>query len=66
MFARGIFGDEMERQKAILDEMADLIDNKVVVHTLTKTYPDMSHLAEAHKLQEGGTAIGKIALTANF
>jgi len=66
MFSRSTYGVELEKQKAILDEMADLIDNKVIVHTLTKTFPDMSGLAEAHKIQESGNAIGKIALTANF
>jgi len=66
MFTRPIFGIELERQRDILNSLADLVEKKVIVPRVTKHYPNMSFLSEAHKTQESGTVIGKTVLSAVF
>jgi NADPH:quinone reductase-like Zn-dependent oxidoreductase len=66
MYSRPIFGVGLEEQHFILNRLADLADAKVIVPRVTKHFDHMKHLAEAHKLQETGTIIGKTVLTANF
>lgn len=65
MFTRGIFDVEPEKQGAILNETADLLDKKVLVPRATVTLP-LSKIAEAHALQESGKVIGKIVLPLEF
>ncbi len=61
MFARQVYGVEIERHGQILSEVAELIDNKVLFSPLTDTKPfTLDNIVEAHKKLEKGTVIGKL------
>jgi len=66
MFTRSMFGVDLEFQGEILNNISELLDKKILHTTLTHVYEDMSHIQEAHKLQESGTIIGKHVLKAVF
>lgn len=63
MFSRSMFGVEPERQRAILNELADLLDRGVLKTTLTTPMDLFKDIKEAHKKSKSGTMIGKIGLT---
>jgi len=65
MFARPSANEEPEKQGVLLNTVADLIDEGVLVHTLNHVF-EWKQLPEAHKLQESGKAIGKIGLIVQF
>lgn len=63
MFTRPIFGVELERQHAILNAVADLVDAGVLRTTETQRRPfNLEELRAAHQAQEAGTMIGKQVL----
>ncbi len=65
MFARSRFGTPaIERQHAILDAIADLVDAGKIRSTLTKTLSPINAatLREAHALVESGRMIGKVVV----
>ena len=60
MFTRPIFGVELERQGEILDTVSKLLDDKVLVHTVTEVKPfTVENVREAHIKLEEGLCIGK-------
>jgi len=61
MFARPMLGVELERQGTLLDRVADLIDGKVLVSTMTKAL-DWSEFRAAHEAIESGHTVGKIVM----
>lgn len=63
MFTRPIFGVELERQNAILNAAADLVDAGVIrtTETLRRKF-SLDELRAAHLAQEAGTMIGKQVL----
>ena len=61
MFARPRLKIEMERQGQILNRLADLLDQKVLVSTLTHRM-DWHAIQQAHQLIESGHTLGKIVL----
>jgi zinc-binding alcohol dehydrogenase family protein len=61
MFARARAGVAPERQGAILDRAAELLDQKVLVSTLTQVLDWREHRA-AHEAIESGHTVGKIVL----
>jgi len=66
MFTRPIYNVEMEKQRDVLNTLAELVDQKIIEHRAVTKFESMLMLQEAHKLQESGKAIGKIVLTAKF
>ena len=65
MYTRSTFQTEdMIEQHHILNKVADLIDEGVLVHTLTQTLNGLSAetLKQAHEQLESGTTIGKLAI----
>eukprot|EP00027_Filamoeba_sp_ATCC50430_P004592 CAMPEP_0168556466 /NCGR_PEP_ID=MMETSP0413-20121227/8894_1 /TAXON_ID=136452 /ORGANISM="Filamoeba nolandi, Strain NC-AS-23-1" /LENGTH=337 /DNA_ID=CAMNT_0008587407 /DNA_START=58 /DNA_END=1071 /DNA_ORIENTATION=- len=66
MFTRPIFGIELEKQRHVLNHLADLCESKVIDPRVTVHYDSMHKLKEAHDLQESGKSIGKIAVTVSF
>lgn len=65
-----LFGGEnpqnpIARQNALLNRLAELVDQGDIKHTLTKRIDglDASALREAHRLVEAGDMIGKVVLT---
>lgn len=65
MYTRSTFQTEdMIEQHYILNKVADLIDEGVLVHTLTQTLNGLSAetLKQAHEQLESGTTIGKLAI----
>mmetsp|Transcript_2925 Transcript_2925/g.3921 ORF Transcript_2925/g.3921 Transcript_2925/m.3921 type:complete len:345 (+) Transcript_2925:36-1070(+) len=66
MFARPLTGIELDRQRAILHELADLCEAKVIVPRVTVRYDSLLRLKEAADLQESGKSLGKIVLTVAF
>ncbi|SOD15240.1 zinc-binding alcohol dehydrogenase family protein [Pedobacter xixiisoli] len=65
MYTRSSFQTEdMIEQHHILNKVADLIDEGVLVHTLTQTLDGLSAetLKLAHEQLESGTTIGKLAI----
>jgi len=62
MFTRPMQDSDLDLQGHALDILADLADQGVLPDRVTKTLKLSTDLAEAHKLQESGTMIGKIAL----
>ncbi|MDQ8005463.1 MAG: zinc-binding alcohol dehydrogenase family protein [Pedobacter sp.] len=65
MYTRSTFQTEdMIEQHHILNKVADLIDEGVLVHTLTETLEGLSAetLKQAHEQLESGTTIGKLAI----
>ncbi len=65
MYTRSTFQTaDMVEQHHILNKVADLIDQGVLVHTLTQTLTGLSAktLKKAHEQLESGTTIGKLAI----
>lgn len=65
MYTRSTFQTEdMIEQHHILNKVADLLDEGVLVHTLTQTLNGLSAetLKQAHEQLETGTTIGKLAI----
>mmetsp|Transcript_30143 Transcript_30143/g.79487 ORF Transcript_30143/g.79487 Transcript_30143/m.79487 type:complete len:169 (+) Transcript_30143:3-509(+) len=62
MFTRAMHGIQLEKQARALADVAKLIDQGRVKHTLTKVLP-WDNVQEAHNLQESGKVVGKIALS---
>ncbi|WP_461788158.1 zinc-binding alcohol dehydrogenase family protein [Pedobacter sp.] len=65
MYTRSSFQtDDMIEQHRILNEIADLLDDEILVHTLTDTLEGLSaeNLKKAHAQLESGTTIGKLAI----
>jgi NADPH2:quinone reductase len=65
MYTRSTFQtDDMIEQHHILNKVADLLDEGVLVHTLTQTLNGLSAetLKQAHEQLESGTTIGKLAI----
>ncbi len=65
MYTRSMFGTEdMIEQHRILNKVADLLADGVLVHTLTETLHGLSatNLKLAHQQLESGTTIGKLAI----
>lgn len=65
MFARSMFQTEdMDVQNALLNRVADLLDNGSLIPTVNHHGGDMSveNLVNAHILQESGKAVGKTIL----
>jgi NADPH:quinone reductase-like Zn-dependent oxidoreductase len=64
MFTRPLFNVGLERQGAILDQVAALVEAGALRSTLTTTLPwSLEHLREGHRLIESRRTIGKIVLT---
>lgn len=61
MFSRPMFGVEPERQGALLDRVADLLDRKVLQSTMTEVL-DWSEFRIAHEAIESGHTVGKIVM----
>ncbi len=61
MFARARLKIEMERQGQILNHLAELLDQNVLVSTLTQRM-DWREIQQAHQLIESGHTLGKIVL----
>eukprot|EP01097_Dermamoeba_algensis_P000253 TRINITY_DN1090_c0_g1_i1.p1 TRINITY_DN1090_c0_g1~~TRINITY_DN1090_c0_g1_i1.p1 ORF type:complete len:363 (-),score=72.14 TRINITY_DN1090_c0_g1_i1:99-1187(-) len=57
---------DMIRQKEILDSLSTALEAGTIVSHATTKFDSFHKLGEAHKLQESGTSIGKIVLTAAF
>jgi NADPH2:quinone reductase len=65
MFTRSMFQTaDMQQQGNLLDQVARLIDNQVIVTTVNQVLSPISaaNLRQAHATLEGGRAIGKIVL----
>jgi len=62
MYARAIYDVEPERQGQILNRCADLLEKGVLVPRMNKSYDLWTEIQEAHRQQEGGRTIGKVAL----
>lgn len=64
MFAKSMNNVNPESQGQILNEFAQYIEDKKVIPILTDRYPlTLENLQKAHKAQESGTVLGKIALS---
>ncbi|MBI5304146.1 MAG: zinc-binding alcohol dehydrogenase family protein [Chloroflexi bacterium] len=61
MFARSRLKIEMERQGQILNRLAELLDQKILVSTMTQRM-DWKKIQEAHRQIESGHTLGKIVL----
>jgi NADPH2:quinone reductase len=61
MFTRGLYGIQQEVQGKILDDLAPLYDNGTLDPRLAKIY-EWNQIVEAHKAQESGKLVGKVAL----
>lgn len=62
MFTRAMHGIQLEKQARALADIAKLIDQGKIKHTLTKVLP-WDKVQEAHGLQESGTVVGKIVMS---
>ncbi|RWU08408.1 zinc-binding alcohol dehydrogenase family protein [Pedobacter chitinilyticus] len=65
MYTRSTFQTEdMIEQHQILNKVADLLDEGILVNTLTQTFQGLSaeSLKQAHQQLESGTTIGKLAI----
>ncbi|SFB92992.1 zinc-binding alcohol dehydrogenase family protein [Collimonas sp. OK412] len=65
MFTRSMFQTaDMQQQGNLLDQVARLIDNQVIVTTVNQVLSPINaaNLRQAHATLEGGRAIGKIVL----
>ncbi len=65
MYTRSSFQTEdMIEQHHILNKVADLLDEGILVNTLTQTFHGLSEesLKQAHQQLESGTTIGKLAI----
>jgi NADPH2:quinone reductase len=64
MFTRTMFNVEPERQGAILQEVARLVDNGTLLPLISLELPlSLDNLRRAHEMQEAGSTIGKVVLT---
>ncbi|KAJ2956379.1 hypothetical protein NQZ79_g7768 [Umbelopsis isabellina] len=64
MFAKSMNNVNLESQGQILNEFAQYIEDKKVIPILTDSYPlNLENLQKAHKAQESGTVLGKVALS---
>jgi zinc-binding alcohol dehydrogenase family protein len=61
MFARSRLKIEMERQRQILNRLAELLDQKILVSTMTQRM-DWKEIQEAHRQIDSGHTLGKIVL----
>ena len=61
MFVRSRLKIEMERQGQILNRLAELLDQKVLVTTLAQRL-DWQEIQQAHRLIDSGHTLGKIVL----
>ncbi|CAG1021846.1 alcohol dehydrogenase [Methylococcales bacterium] len=61
MFARSRLKIEMERQGQILNRLAELLDQKILVSTMAQRM-DWKDIQQAHRLIESGHTLGKIVL----
>lgn len=61
MFARPTLDAEPERQGALLDRVADLLDQKVLAGTMTRVI-DWSEVRGAHEAIDSGHTVGKIVM----
>lgn len=61
MFTRSRLNIEPEKQGQILAQIADLLDQRVLISTLTQVM-DWCDIQRAHQLIESGHSLGKIAL----
>jgi zinc-binding alcohol dehydrogenase family protein len=61
MFARSRLKIEMERQGEILNHLAELLDQKILVSTMTQRM-DWKEIQQAHRLIDSGHTLGKIIL----
>ncbi|MBI3988492.1 MAG: zinc-binding alcohol dehydrogenase family protein [candidate division NC10 bacterium] len=61
MWCRPMLDVQPEKQGRLLDEVADLLDQKVLVSPMT-TVMDWSEVQEAHRAIETGHTVGKIVL----
>jgi len=63
MFTRSSLDIEQEKQGAILERAADLLDSGVLTSRCTTIYEDIyAHIADAHRQLDSGRTIGKISL----
>jgi len=63
MFTRPLFDWEQEKQGAILNRVAEIIDSGVMEHNMTNTFNfTESDLRKAEDLQDSGKAMGKSAI----
>ncbi len=65
MFVRPMFKtDDMEKQHLLLNRVADLLDEGLLLSTVNKNFGTLSvqSLRQAHEFQESGDAIGKSVL----
>lgn len=62
MFSRSFYGVDEAKQRAILNEVADLLDEGVLQTTLTTEMDLFTDYVDAHKKQRSGTMIGKLGL----
>ena len=65
MFAKTMFQYDMESQGKLLKQVADLIDDKKVVTTLSKEFKGLKteHVKEAHSILESGVSVGKMVMS---
>ncbi|KAG2178187.1 hypothetical protein INT43_003440 [Umbelopsis isabellina] len=64
MFAKSMNNVNPESQGQILNDFAQYVEDKKVIPILTDSYPlTLKNLQKAHKEQESGTVLGKIALS---
>jgi zinc-binding alcohol dehydrogenase family protein len=61
MFARPTLGAEPERQGVLLDRVAELLDQRVLVPTVTKVL-DWTEFRTAHAAIDSGHTVGKIVM----
>ena len=66
MYTRSMFAtNDIDKQSDILNEVADMLDSKVLKPTLTTVIEGFTveNLKKAHQLQESGKSIGKTVIT---
>jgi len=62
MYTRSMFDVDQEGVNRLLTDVAKMIDEGKLRHTMTKTY-EMKDIAEAHRMLEKSQAVGKISVT---
>eukprot|EP01040_Poterioochromonas_malhamensis_P010315 gene10315-11220_t len=64
MFTRAFFNEDPIQQHYILENIAQLIDDGVLVTTVSSILPyNVENMRKAHEIMESGTAIGKVVLS---
>jgi zinc-binding alcohol dehydrogenase family protein len=64
MFAKSQFGVNQESQGQILHQVADWVDDGVLLPIQTDTYPfNVKNLQKVHQMLESGTIMGKITMS---